>query len=37
VATLVSVNIDVSHEASDGVSVSFMDLLKELNVGDPFL
>jgi hypothetical protein len=29
--------IDISHEVGDGVGVSFMDLLKELDVCDSFL
>jgi hypothetical protein len=29
--------VDVGHEVSDGVSISFVDLLKELDVGDSLL
>jgi hypothetical protein len=29
--------VDVGHEIIDGVCVSFMDLLEQLDVGDPFL
>jgi hypothetical protein len=31
------VSIDVSHDVGDGVSISFMDLLEELDVGDSIL
>jgi hypothetical protein len=29
--------VDVGHEARDGVGISFVDLLKELDVGYPLL
>jgi hypothetical protein len=29
--------IDVGHEVTDGVCVSFMNLLEQLDVGDPLL